>query len=77
MTTETRRLELIAEYKQYDPVALKNLKTLLQSDIAHYDECIAEATTEEWKRYWQGMKQDAQIELSVCQEHMQQPSVEK
>jgi hypothetical protein len=61
----------IEEYQQYSPTALKNLDAILRSDIANYEESITEAVTPEWKQYWQGMKQDAQTELSVCQEYMQ------
>ena len=72
MASETRRDELVAEYKQYSPIELANLAKLLESDIENYDESIAEATTKEWKAYWQGMKRDAQLELSVCQEFLVQ-----
>lgn len=71
MASETRRDELVAEYKQYSPIGLANLAKLLESDIENYAESIAEAT-EEWKAYWQGMKRDAQLELSVCQQFLAQ-----
>ena len=66
----------IEEYQQYSPIGLKNAKMLLQDDISNYEESAQEATTTEWKQYWQAMKKDVESELSVCNEIMRQRGVE-
>lgn len=71
--TKTRE-EIVAEYQQYGPTALKNLEEILQSDIQTFQESAKEAPAPEWADYWRGMREDAQTELSVCQERLAQTS---
>lgn len=71
------REEIVAEYQQYihRPTALSNLEKILKSDIANCDESINDPdNTPEWKAYWQGAKQDYQLELDVCNEFLSRQS---